>query len=183
METDADEGLRGIRTDSSDIIATGVEGGVNWDKAILSTAGLEGKPGKGIGKTNADAPVILSFSSNQPFPPNNAPAQSSAPPVKYLIIHPTTHLPMRKSCYESPRPRYIERSTAGRVVPSEVLHGQRTAQGDDSHLRGKKPRACDSDVGTPMVGLRGARLLEPGYVGHSGGQAGRQHWMGLSRLN
>lgn len=29
-----------------------------------------------------------------------------------------------------------------------------------------------------MAGLRGARLLEPGYVDYSGGQACRQHWMG-----
>ena len=141
METDIDEGLRGARTNSSDIIATSAEGGINWDKAFFSAAGLEGKSGKGIGKTNANAPVILPFPSNQPYPPKNTPAQSSAPPVKYHMIHPTTHLPMLKSCYESPRPRYIK----GFSWPEDSTGGRFLLEGKKSQSRAI---AANIDVGT-----------------------------------
>ena len=86
METNVNKGLRCIQNDLSDIIVTRIKEGINWDKAILSAAHLEGKFGKEIGKMNSNAPVILPLPSNQPFPPNDTPAQFSAPPVRYLMI-------------------------------------------------------------------------------------------------
>ncbi len=49
MEIDVDEGLRGVRTDSSDIRATSVEGSVNWDKVNGTwRRRLFGRPGRPI---------------------------------------------------------------------------------------------------------------------------------------
>jgi hypothetical protein len=90
------------------------------------------------------------------------------------MIHPTTHLLMLKSCYESPRLRCIKGLIAGRAVPQEVFHGQRTAQGKKAQGRAV---AENIDVGTQIAGLRDARLLESGDVDYARGQAGQQHWM------
>ena len=79
MEAGFDEGSNGVRTDWPDILKTSAEGNADCDKGF-SSASLEGQ---GIGETCADEPVILTFPNNtpSPFPPDDMPSSSSAPPV------------------------------------------------------------------------------------------------------
>ena len=81
METDVDEGLRGVKINSSDVITTSAEGDVNCDKVILPAARLERKFGEGFGETNSDEPVIFPCPNNpaSPFPPHNMSFLSLAP--------------------------------------------------------------------------------------------------------
>jgi len=74
----ADKGSNSDRTDWP----ASPKGNANCNKGF-SSASLEGQIGKGIGKTCADKPVILSFGNNtpSPFPPDGMPATSPAPPV------------------------------------------------------------------------------------------------------
>ena len=71
MKTDVDEGLRDVKINWSDIIATSAEGYVNCDKVIVSAACLRGR----IWRTNSDEPVIFPCPNNplSPFPPDNMP--------------------------------------------------------------------------------------------------------------
>jgi len=66
METDVDEGPKGVQTDWPDITATSVEGDIICNKAISSAARLEGKFGKGSGERNAEEPITHPFPSNSP---------------------------------------------------------------------------------------------------------------------
>ena len=88
------------------------------------------------------------------------------------MIHPTTHLPKVKPCYESPGPRDVEGSIEGRTVPFFMARRQHRGT---VPLEAKKAQglaiASNIDVGTPMAELYDTTLLEPGYVDYAGG-----HW-------
>ena len=90
METDIDEGLRGIQINWSDIIVTSAEGEVNCGKVVLSATRLEGKFGEGFGEMNADEPVIF------PAPITHHRHSHKTTCFSYPRPHPSLKYPMSK---------------------------------------------------------------------------------------
>ena len=95
----------------------------NFEKKGLSVYHLEGEKLGGLGEKNADEPVIYEFPSDNPspFPPNNAPAQTSAPYVTEIPHDP----PNEHKAEVHPN---AERCSEGCVIASDIAESQEIAQ-------------------------------------------------------
>lgn len=191
MEAGVKEGWNGVQTDWPDVSKISAEGNADCAKGF-SSASFEGQIGKGIGE-----PVILLFPNNtpSPFPLDDMPTSSSAPPVA-KIAHDPPNDPEIPLCEPGIEPngmhkpvRYVKALKDSRT---RIREGHRTVQGgripiaecsksgngiaanvDDAQmadLEGKKALDCVIVVnlidGEALTSeLRGHRVLEPGEVG------------------
>ncbi|KDR79624.1 hypothetical protein GALMADRAFT_137421 [Galerina marginata CBS 339.88] len=121
----------------------------------------------------ANKPVIIPTPCTSSIPPDDAPAQSTAPPVTEI-----SHAPSNKPPYDAEIMPDCEREPA----PGKQEHDATAEDRDEAQtagLEGKKTSDCaiaanfvDADILT--VGLRETRVLEPGDADYARRPAGWQ---------
>jgi len=122
----------------------------NCDKKNSSAYHLEGEKLGGLGEKNADEPVIYEFPSDNgsPFPPNNAPAQTSAPYVTEIPHDPPNEPLAVVECEAKIYPN-AEHWLAGHAITFDNMEGHETVQDVELATPGapESTAAAAADVG------------------------------------